>query len=59
MDVEIPDNYRSLDHLANWLRKHIPHEVHRLNRWEIVRRSDDYYIWFRNPADATLFALLS
>lgn len=57
MDVDIPENYGSLETLANWLRKNIPHQIHRLDRWAIVGRIDGYHIWFRNPADATLFTL--
>ena len=60
MDVTIPDNYGSFEELSNWLRKRMPHEVHRLERWQIVMRPrDGWVIWFRNPADATLFTLLS
>jgi len=58
MDVAIPNNCSDLHTLVNWLRKHMPHEMHRLDRWQLVNRPDAYYIWFRNPADATMFGLL-
>lgn len=58
MDVDIPVNYGSFEDISYWLCKHMPHEVHRLDRWQIVNRNGDWVIWFRNPADATLFTLL-
>ena len=58
MDVAIPDNYISFESFTNWLRKNIPHERHRLDRWQLVARKDAYYLWFRDPADATLFSLM-
>lgn len=62
-EVPIPENYGSLEDLANWLRVKMPHEEHwgSVARWDIISSVDGgpaQWIRFQNPADATLFTLI-
>ena len=57
--IPIPDNYGSIEELANWLQQHIPHEfaVDGGVRWKIVTGYNDWHITFVRSQDATLFNL--
>ena len=60
--VPIPENYGSIEQLANWLSLKMPHEEHwgHAERWQIIagRRDHSWHITFQNPSDASLFNLM-
>ena len=60
IDVLIPANYESIERLADWLQRHIPHEfnVDGGPRWKIVTGYSSWHIRFFREQDATLFGLL-
>ena len=55
MKVDIPNNYQSIEYFANWMRANFP-PVDGLSRWSIGTQPT-WYVNFKNPEDATLFAL--